>query len=99
MASSLLDAFDAKGNLLMEQMTSITEGAAGTWVDLSAPGIPSFEVAAFPVLIPGDFHLVTPFSWGVAAIDFQAAPEPSSLALAAFGLIGLAGCTRRRGPG
>jgi hypothetical protein len=97
-ASALVDAFDAKGNVVLEKRTSITEDAAGTWVDLSAPGIHSFEVTASPDVIPGNFPLETPFSWGVAAIDFQAAPEPTSLALAGFGLAGLAGWAWRRRP-
>jgi hypothetical protein len=83
---------------LRVQRTSLTEGFAGTWVTVSGPGIHSFQVTAFPGLIPANSPGTTPFIWGVAAVDFQEAPEPTSLALASLGLVGLVGYAWRRRP-
>jgi hypothetical protein len=95
-ASSLLQTFDAQGDLLSVQRTSIIEGTDGNWITLSGPGISSFEVSADPGLLPAGIDNA-PFVWGVAAVDFIAAPAPTSLTLAGFGLLGLAGwCGRRR---
>ena len=100
LASALIQAYDGHGNPLLVQRTSITEGPAGTWITLSGPGIQSFQVMAFPGLIPADGPANLPFIWGVAGIDFHPAPEPTSLALAGLGLAGLVGQAwrRRRGP-
>jgi MYXO-CTERM domain-containing protein len=96
LASAVVQGYDARGDLLLSQRTSISEGPGGTWVTLSAPGLHSFQVTAFPGLVPASASGNTPFTWGVAAVDVQTAPEPASLAHASLALLGLAGWAWRR---
>jgi MYXO-CTERM domain-containing protein len=106
MASALIEGLDANGKDVSVQRSSITEDGAGTWVTLSGPGLHSFEVTAYPGLVPMCSN-AAPFIWGVAGVEVQgsvqpasADPEPRTLTLAGMGLLGLAGYAwkRRRRP-
>jgi len=89
-----LKAFDPAGNFLGSTVTPVGTGPnGGALLSFSAPGISSFQV----------FHEETQIgvqTWGVAGIEFTpspaTAPEPCSLALAAFGATAFMGWALRR---
>jgi hypothetical protein len=85
---------DANGNPTFTSLN--VSGPGRTWLTVTAPALEFFGADAFqPVTDPLPGPVAPPLVWGVAAVRFvpdgaQTAPEPSSLALAALGALGLA---------
>jgi hypothetical protein len=92
-ALGYVNAYDQDGNLLLSLSRPFGSGL-DPWFTLHAPGIHSFSAGAYWLPAPSPQMNAPP--WGVAAVSFDQAPEPTGVALCALGVLGLAGIAPKR---